>query len=218
MGNAQTITVEATGTASAPPDIARLRLFTFAEDPEPGDALTTCSLLAERVLAALKAAGIASSDLETTSIELNQHQHQRRDGEETVSSYRASTGLDAMVRPPEEVGRMVARAVEAAGTGVQIREVTFDVEDRAPLASLARRDAVARAMRAARELAEAAGVELGALVELHEGVGRHLPFGSARPLSGGRAMAAMAPPVELGGLSAAVTVTAVFEASSGVPA
>ncbi len=117
MGNEQTITVEATGTASAPPDIARLRLFTFAEDPEPGDALTTCSLLAERVLAALKAAGIASSDLETTSIELNQHQHQRRDGEETVSSYRASTGLDAMVRPPEEVGRMVARCGRGGGHG-----------------------------------------------------------------------------------------------------
>ena len=36
MSNPATITVEATATAAAPPDIARIRLFTFAEDPAPG--------------------------------------------------------------------------------------------------------------------------------------------------------------------------------------
>jgi uncharacterized protein YggE len=77
---------------------------------------------------------------------------------------------------------------------------------------LARRDAVAEAMTAARELAEAAGVALGPLVELSEG--RPLnPFGppgrpfraAARRSSGGP------PPVEIGELSVTVTVSAVFE-------
>jgi uncharacterized protein YggE len=212
MGNPATITVEATGTASARPDIARIRLLTFAEDPAPGDALTSCSLLAERVLAALRTAGVASSDLETTSIDLNQHQ--RRDREDAVNMYRASSSLAATVRPPEDAGRIVAAAVEAAGTGVGINDVSFDVDDRGPVTSLARRDAVARAMSAAAELAGAAGLVLGPLLELVEGGGQRHRFGRAQIMAGPAAASGRplsSPPVELGELSAAVTVTAVFE-------
>jgi len=210
MGNPPTITVEATGVASRPPDIARVNLFTFAEDPAPGDALTSCSHLTERVLAALRDAGVAPSDLETTSIDLNVHH--KREPEDGVQLYRASSGLVATVRPPGEAGRVISVAVEAAGTGVGINGVSFDVDDKSPLVSLARRDAVANALSAARELANAAGVALGPLVELSEGRSPR-PFApagvpiraAARALSGGP------PPVEIGELSATVTVSAVFE-------
>ena len=215
MSNQPIIRVEVTGTASAPPDVARIRFFTFAEDPAPGDALTSCSLLTDRVLAALRDAGVASSDLETTSIDLNQQR--RRDGEETVENYRASSILVATVRPPRDAGRIIAAAVEAAGTGVGINNVSFDIDDRAPLTSLARRDAVARAVRAAHELAEATGLLIGPLVELVEGGGtqshvRRVPMAAgllpaAGPIS--------RPPVELGELSVAVNVSAVFEVAPG---
>ncbi|MGA2529370.1 MAG: SIMPL domain-containing protein [Acidimicrobiales bacterium] len=210
-----TITVQATGSASAPPDNARIRLFVFAEDPAPGDALTSCSLLAERVLAGLRDDGVAPSDLETISIDLNE-QH-RRDGEASVSTYRASSSLLATVRPPKDAGRIIAAAVDAAGTGVGINNVSFDIDDRAPLLSAARRDAVVQAFSAAHELAETAGLVLGPLVDLAEGNwprqfgGDH--FKRARPLSGAQIVQS-APPLELGELSVAVTVTAVFEVVS----
>ena len=179
MAKKATVTVQATGTASAPPDNARIRLFVFAEDPAPGDALTSCSLLAERVLAALRDSGVEPSDLETTSIDLNE-QH-RRDGEATLQTYRASSSLVATVRPPKDAGRIIAAAVDAAGTGVGINNVSFDIDDRAPLLSAARRDAVAEVMGAAYELAEAAGLVLGPLVDLAEGGGPR-PFGETGPL------------------------------------
>jgi uncharacterized protein YggE len=209
MSNPSTITVEATGTAMAPPDVARIRLSTFAEDPAPGEALTMCSLLSERVLAALREAGVLPDDLESTSIELNEHY--RHDTEPPVRLYRASAGLSATVRPPKQAGRVMAAAVDAAGTGVAINNVSFDIDDRAPLFSLARRQAVELAIGAAAELAEAAGMVLGALVELVEADrGRPRPergqFKAAR-----RAQAAGAPPVELGELSVAVSVAVSFE-------
>jgi hypothetical protein len=214
MSDKPTIRVEATGTASGPPDIARIRLFTFAEDPAPGDALTSCSLLTDRVLAALRDAGIASCDLETTSIELNQ-QH-RREPEANVQSYRASSSLVATVRPPADAGRIIAAAADAAGTGVGINDVSFDIDDRAPLTSLARRDAVARAVSAAHELADAAGLALGSLLELVEGVGTQPHFRRSRLMSGAAlAPRPVPPPVELGELSMAVTVSAVFEVGPG---
>jgi uncharacterized protein YggE len=87
--------------------------------------------------------------------------------------------------------------------------------------SLARRDAVVQAIRAAGELAAAAGVHLGALLELAEGTGqRPLPPGMsfrrglARPLAG--AMPAAPPPVELGELTVAVAVAALFEVAGAV--
>jgi uncharacterized protein YggE len=210
MSNSPTITVEATGVASALPDIARINLFTFAEDPAPGDALTSCSLLTERVLGALRDAGVSPSDLETTSIDLNVQY--KREPDDTEQSYRASSGLVATVRPPREAGRVISAAVEAAGTGVGINGVGFDVDDKAPLVSLARRDAVAEVMTAARELANAAGVALGPLVELSEGRPLH-PFAPAgRPFAAAaRRLSGGPPPVEIGELSVTVTVSAVFE-------
>ncbi len=209
MSERASIKVEATGVASAPPDVARIRLFTFAEDPAPGDALTDCSLLTERVLSALRQAGVAPSDLETTSIELSQQQ--RRDGQDFEQHYRASSNLVATVRPPEEAGRVVAAAVDAAGTGIGIHNVSFEIDDRGPLTSLARRDAVTGAMDAARELASAAGLVLGPLVELAEGGGQR-PGPSPRLFaSAARAATLSPPPVQLGELSVAVTVSAVFE-------
>jgi uncharacterized protein len=204
MDDQPTITVDANGTASAAPDVARVRLSTFAEDPSPGDALTSCSLLTARVLGALREAGVHDSDLQTTSIDLNHH----RMREEDAATYRATSGLTATIRPPGDAGRVVAAAVDAAGTGVQINGVGFDIDDPSPLRSAARRDAVAQAVGAARELAEASGLVLGRLVELVEGAGRRPPrwVAAARPMSAGGA-----PPVEPGELSVTVGVTAVFE-------
>ncbi len=211
MTDQSTITVEATGTASAPADVARVRLFTFAEDPAPGDALTSCSLLTDRVLAALRDAGVAPSDLQTTSIDLNVQQ--RREADETVQNFRASASFVATVRPPEDAGRIVAAAVEAAGSGVGINGVSFDIDDRTVLTSLARRDAVAAAVHAAAELADAAGVVLGPLVGLVEGGGWR-PF-QPRPAVRMAAAAAAPPPVEVGELSVSVSVSAVFEVAPG---
>jgi hypothetical protein len=219
MSNPATITVEATGTASGPPDIARVSLFTFAEDPAPGDALTSCSLLTERVLGALRDAGLASSDLETTSIDLHVQHH--REPEEAAPLYRSSSGLVATVRPPGDAGRVISIAVDAAGTGVGLNNVAFDIDDKAPLVSLARRNAVANALAAAHELAESAGVALGRLLELGEGRGLrppYLPSGlPMRAAAAGRALGGGPPPVELGELSVTVTVVAVFEVTSPVP-
>lgn len=136
MGDKSIIRVDATGSASAPADIARVSFSTFAEDPGPGDALTSCSLLSERVLSALREAGVAPSDLETTSIGLSEahHPYPHEDG---VRLYRASSNLAVRVRPPSELGRIIAVGVGAAGTGVGVDHVGFDVDDRAPLASLA---------------------------------------------------------------------------------
>jgi uncharacterized protein YggE len=206
MNDQPTISVDANGVASAAPDVARVRLSTFAEDPAPGDALTSCSLLTARVLEALRDAGVGDSDLQTTSIDLIHY----RNKETEAPTYRATSSLTATVRPPADAGRLVAAAVDAAGTGVQINGVGFDIDDPSPLRSAARRDAVAQAVSAARELADAAGLVLGRLVELVEGGARRPPGASGALVMSARA-ASGAPPVEAGGLAVTVCVTAVFE-------
>lgn len=208
MTERATIAVAATGTAAAPPDNAKVHLLTFADDPAPSDALTSCSLLTERVLSALREAGLLPADLETTSISLNQR---HVGGNEELVTYRASSSLVVTVRPPEAAGRVIASAVDAAGTGIAVNNVKFDLDDRATLRSLAREDAVRRSMGAARELAEAAGVTLGALVELAEDVGARPNPGELHFKRAARMVQLSSPPVELGDLSVAVTVTAVFE-------
>lgn len=200
------ITVEATGLASAPPDVARVNLVTFTTDPSPADALTGCTLLTERVLAAVRAAGVAEGDIETTAISLNQWWQEPKD--RSGPAYRAESQLLVTVRPPGEAGRVVAAAVEAAGDGVGVNGVNFDLDDRLPLVARARRVAVERALEAAAELADAAGLSLGRLVELSEG-GPPLAHRAGRFL----AVAASAPPIQPGDRTVSVVVTAVFEAA-----
>ena len=122
------------------------------------------------------------------------------------------------VRPPEGLGRVIATALDVAGTGIAVHNVSFDIDDRGPVTSLARHDAVDRAMNAARELADSAGLVLGPLVKLVEGGGLQLRFGPG-PLMmrrGRIAQTLSAPPLELGELSVAVTVAVVFEVA-GIP-
>src|SRR5690349_20032805 len=76
-------------------------------------------------------------------------------------------------------GRLLNAAVDAAGNGLNLHAIRFDVEDKAALLTLARQLAFQQAREKAAELAALAGYSLGAVTSVSETYSHHPARGVA---------------------------------------
>jgi uncharacterized protein YggE len=196
------------GEVSVKPDTAIVRLGAEARRPTLAEATADVAHRMTAVLERVRAAGVRPEDIATTRYAV-EPQMARRPGmpesEESlrIVGYRASNLFQIKVRDVTAVGR-VADAAVAAGANV-VQGVLFILEDRKAAESAARERAVASAQATAAQLAKAAGVRLGPLVTLTEGVA------GPRPVTGREVMAMQTSgpgPIEAGELTIVVTVEA----------
>ena len=148
------------------PDTALLNIGVEAQASTGAAAM---SLLDERSTAltdALTAAGIAADDLQTTG--LNLYSTYSDDGT-TVTGYVASLQVNATIHDIDTVGSVIDAAQTAVGEGLTLGGVSFSFADPESVLGQARADAVSNAGVKAQQLADAAGVSLGAVVSIVEG-------------------------------------------------
>lgn len=196
------LSLSATGSVTAVPDMARLQLEVSAEALTAQAALADVATRLTAVFAALDAAGIAAADRQTSSIALDpQHEHDERGRPLRLRGYAARQALNVTLRDLDGLGTLLDTLTAAGLDG--FGSFAFDVADRDALLDEARRRAVAEAARTANLLAEAAGQRLGAPLEIT------LQGGSApRPAPMRAAMAdAGGMPVAEGVLEISATVT-----------
>lgn len=163
------IMVVGDGSVTTTPDMAIVRMGVSAEAATSQEAMAQVSATMTRVQEVLTAAGIAARDIQTTSLQLHPRwdNRPRNDGEPpAVVGYNAQNSIAVTVRDLASVGDVVG-AVTADGAN-QFHGISFAVADPAPLRNEARRAAAADARAKAMLYAEAAGVELGPLIELRE--------------------------------------------------
>ncbi|WP_165492136.1 SIMPL domain-containing protein [Egibacter rhizosphaerae] len=142
-------------------------------------ALDAANADLEAVREALVDAGVDPDDLATADVDVSQTREEvppeeREDGAEPAEVYQVRNLLEVRVRDMDTAGEVLDAGVAAAGDAARVRNVAFDLEDNAELVAQAREAAVADARDRADQYAQAAGAELGALVELTE-------VGAARP-------------------------------------
>jgi uncharacterized protein len=198
------ITVTGTGTVEAAPDIATLSIGVTTQGETAAEALSANSAALDAVMARLTAAGIAAPDMQTSNLSLNPnwtgYESSSVSGP-TISGYVASNILTIRLRQLDGLGAVLDAAVaDGANT---LNGLTFGLADPKPALDEARKEAVADARARAELLATAAGVKLGRVISISEGV---VPTDPA-PMF--RAEASAAPvPVAGGevGLSASVTI------------
>jgi uncharacterized protein YggE len=198
------IVVVGVGTATLQPDRVRADVGVTATAPSVGEALGEAGAAQERLVAVLLEAGIDRAAIQTSHYHAG-HDHQSRPGS---SRQRADMTLTISL-PPGTAGDLLSRMSDAVGEPFRVDGVWPASSDTAPARRDARRDAVLAARAQAEELAEAAGVRLGRLRSLIEGIG-----GGGGHLASGGAMAMRsmpAPGVEEGELVVRVAVTATYE-------
>ncbi|MGI9364177.1 MAG: SIMPL domain-containing protein [Rhizobiaceae bacterium] len=166
-----TISISATGTATAVPDMAMLNLSIVREAETARQALDANSTAMAEVLAELKNAGIEDRDLQTSNFNIQPRYHYPKsnsDGQRPpkIVGYTVSNGLTVRIRQLDSVGSILDKSVSLRVN--RGGAITFLTEEPKPVIEEARKKAVAAALAKAKTLSDAADVELGRILEISE--------------------------------------------------
>ena len=185
----RTVSVSATGTVAAEPDIAYISTGVVTEADTAKDAIARNSAVMAKVIDGLKGAGIAARDIQTTTLNVEPRYTQAKDGRPaTINGYRVVNQVRLTVRDVKRLGEVLDQAI-ALGAN-QVNGISFDVANAETLKDEARKQAMANAKRRAELYATAAGRPARATCMTHL---RGRPGRRFAPMAGRVAMAAGVP-------------------------
>jgi len=188
------VTVSATGTVAAEPDMAHVSTGVVSEAENARDALSRNSAAMKKLIEGLKAKGIAEKDIQTTSINVEPRYQQFKDGRPaTIAGYRVVNQVRITARDLAKLGEVLDQAVTLGAN--QMGGIQFEVSNAETLKDQARKQAMENALRRAKLYAAGAGAEVGPVISISEEV----HFAPPRPVPMARAaLAAEAVPIEAG--------------------
>jgi uncharacterized protein len=164
------IIVMGEGQATIAPDMALLSLSVMREALSAREALTANNEAMAAVIAAMKSLGIESRDLQTAGIQIAPRYNyvNKPDGtqEATLAAYQVTNTLSIRVRDLAKTGEVIDRAVSLGVN--QGGGISFTNDNPEATITEARRRAVQDAMAKAKTLTEAAGVQIGRVLEISE--------------------------------------------------
>jgi uncharacterized protein YggE len=184
----RSVSVSASGTVTAEPDIAHVSAGVTTEGDTAKDAIARNNAVMAKLIDGLKAGGIGARDIQTTTLHVEPRYSQPKDGRPgTISGYRVVNQVRLTVREVKRLGDLLDQAI-ALGAN-QINSIGFDIANAETLKDEARKQAMVNARRRAELYAAAAGVQLGQVLRISE----NIEEAASRPFAQGRAMAASVP-------------------------
>lgn len=203
------LSVSASADATRVPDVATISTGVVSQAADANAAMRANAAQMDKVMAAIRAAGIAERDIQTSGIGLNPQYRYVENQPPQIVGYQANNTVTVKVRDVARLGK-VLDALVASGAN-QINGPSFEVDkpeaayDEARLAAL-------KAARARADLyAKALDLRVVRVVSISEG-GAMAPGPMPVMLRAKAEMdAAPAPPVSAGESRLAVTLNVVFE-------
>lgn len=206
----RTLTVSGAGQISLKPDIAYVYVGVHTEKPSAAEAVSENNANTQKLIEALKAAGVDANDIQTTNFSIWQNTQYGPDGKPSGTNYAVDNTVYLTVRKLERLGDLLDAAVGAGANN--INSIQFDVADKTQALSQARAEAVKTAKAQADELAAAAGVNLGAIQSIQYFDASPSPVFQGKGMGGGGAASAdVAVPINPGQMQITVTVTLAYE-------
>ena len=201
--------ISATGESTRVPDVAIISAGVVTRAPTAGAAIQQNSARMDRVLAALKRAGVEDRDVQTSSISLNPEYRYQENRPPELVAYSASNQVSIRFRDIRNSGKILD-ALVAEGAN-QINGPTLTIDKPEAALDEARVNAVANGRARADLYARALGKRVSRLVSVSEGGGNYYPP-PPMPMAE-RSMAAQAADTKIvaGEQKLQVTVSMVFE-------
>jgi Uncharacterized conserved protein len=204
--DATLLSVSAQAEASRAPDIATVSAGVVTQAADGNTAMRQNAEQMNRVLAAIRAAGVADRDVQTSGINLHPQYRYEENQPPRITGYQASNTVNVKLRDVAKMGK-VLDALVASGAN-QINGPSFGIDNAEPLYDQARVEALRRARDRADTYAKALDLRVRRIVSISEG-------GAAMPVPMPR-MAAMKAeaydtPVAAGESSVSVNLDVVFE-------
>ena len=195
------ITVSGEATVSVAPDLAQIDAGITSEAKTARETSEANNAAMGKVLLALKSAGIAESDYQTSRLSLQPQYASNRSAPSPIVGYRASNRVMVRLRDVNKLAGVIDTLVGAGAN--DIGGIGFSVSNASKLLDGAREQAIADARRKAEIYAKAAGVTLGEALAISE-EGAASPMAYRRNVQG---IAASATPVSQGEETLQVTVS-----------
>ena len=170
------LSVSANAEARRTPDIANVSTGVVTRAPDANGAMRANAEQMAKVVAAIKAAGVAERDIQTSGVNLNPDYRYAENQPPVITGYQASNTVNITVRDISRLGKLLD-ALVATGAN-QINGPTFDVDDKDGAYDEARRSAIAKAQARAEMYAKALGQRVRRIVSISEGGG----FGMPQPM------------------------------------
>jgi uncharacterized protein len=209
------IMVSGEGSASAAPDMALISLTVLREAATAREALDANNAAMAEVLAAMKTAGIAEKDLQTSGFSI-QPKYTYPDPNKTdqpqepkISGYTVMNTLGVRVRDLTKLGAVIDQSVTLGVN--QGGDIMFTKDDDAAVLEEARKNAMANALAKAKTLTAAAGVATGRILEISEQSFQPQPIPMMRAEMALAKSADAAVPVAAGENTYRVNVNVTFE-------
>jgi uncharacterized protein len=197
-------------TVPVAPDIATIGAGVTTEAPTATEALRQNSAEMDKVIARIKALGVAEKDIQTTGINLNAMYDYNQETQRPVfRGYQASNRVSVMLRQIDETGK-VLDALVAAGAN-DINGPTFSLDDDTPAKDAARKRAFARAQAQAKAYAEMLGYDGAKVLAIAENIEARGPAIESTATRLSVAKADAAPPVQPGMIAAGINLTIKYE-------
>lgn len=212
------LTVSAEGSSTREPDLASYTAGVTTQGATATEALSANSAQMTKVLAAVKRAGIADRDIQTSNLSVSPvYANAKRlpdgsyeEGPQRIVGYQANNSVSVRQRKLSDVGKVIDALVTAGAN--QVNGPSFQLSEPQAAQDEARTQAVKVARARADLYARASGLRVVRIVSISESGGF-----TPQPVTYARKAAmdmAAAPPVAAGELETNVNVTVQFELGS----
>ncbi|HUV15029.1 MAG TPA: SIMPL domain-containing protein [Pelolinea sp.] len=204
------VSVVGVGQVYATPDIAYINVGVRTQADTVAEALELNNAQAKAIKDTLMGEGVDEKDIQTSSFNVYPQSEYDFQGIVVRTYFAVENSVYVTVRDLNNLG-LVLDAVARGGAN-NIYGISFDVQDKTPSQSTARRLAVESAHTQAQELVLAAGMELGEIISISTYYSYPVPYyGYGMGGGGGGPAFAESVPIAAGQLQISSEVTMVFE-------
>jgi len=206
-----TIAVTGSGKVTVTPDMATIQLGVAIQKPSAKAAREAAATAMTKIVAAIKALGIADKDIATAMVSLGPVYNYPNNASPVITGYQLTNAVTVKVRDLAKLSDVLDNAVAAGATTVD--GVSFDVTDRSAAESQARDAAVKDAKAKADTYAKGLGVAITGVASVTENVVTPVWYGNVyNSLAGGATDKAATPstPVLPGSTDVTITVQVSF--------
>ena len=207
--DATLLSVSSQAEARQAPDIATVSAGVVTQAADGNTAMRQNAEQMNRVLAAIKAAGVAGKDVQTSGINLNPQYRYEENEAPKITGYEARNTVSVKVRDLGKLGKIMDTLV-AQGAN-ELNGPSFEVDKPDEAYDEARRAALEKAQARAEMYAKSLGLKVRRIVSIDEGSGGFRPpvmYGGMRAMA---ADAKMETQVAPGESNLSVTLNIVFE-------
>ncbi|MGL6160359.1 SIMPL domain-containing protein [Microbulbifer sp.] len=160
------LSVSSRAEASRAPDVADISAGVVTEDKDSNKALRQNAEQMDKLMAAIKQAGIADKDVQTSGISLSPRYQYHQNRKPEITGYRASNTVNIKVRDIDRLGKVLdAMAAEGAN---QINGPSFEIGEPEAVYDEARRKALKQAQARAETYADALGMKVRRILSISE--------------------------------------------------